>query len=144
MHEVSITGLNRISQPRPNKAGCTILAFFDCEANGFAMNGCAFVRTPRQGLTVWPPKLEANDHARRSVAIADERLRTVMVRQAQASYRALGGTDGEWMPHDPDDTIRRTANREEAARRMAVKQHVETPVADEDAGLHRFLSNGAE
>src|SRR5690606_8318377 len=54
--------------------GNTILAFFDCQANGLTLAGCAFVRTSRQGLTVWPPKLEGAEAARRSVGIADERL----------------------------------------------------------------------
>lgn len=123
MHEVSITGLNRVSHPKPNKGGNTILAFFDCQANGLALTGCAFVRTSRQGLTVWPPKLEGADAARRSVGIADEQLRSVMVRQAQASYRALGGTDGEWI---------KTWDEEK------------TEEADEGNGLRRFLLNGAE
>ena len=123
MHEVTITGLNRVSHPKPNKGGNTILAFFDCQANGLTLAGCAFVRTSRQGLTVWPPKLEGAESARRSVGIADERLRTLMVRQAQASYRALGGTDGEWI---------KTWDEEKSEE------------VDEGNGLRRFLSNGAE
>jgi len=75
------------------------------------------------GLTGWPPKLEGADAARRSVGVADEQLRSVMVRQAQASYCALGGTDGEWI---------KTWDEEE------------TEEADEGKGLRRFLSNGAE
>ncbi|WP_040485449.1 hypothetical protein [Lutibaculum baratangense] len=123
MHEVSITGLSRVSQPKPNKGGNTILAFFDCQANGLALAGCAFVRTARQGLTVWPPKLEGTDAARRSVGITDEHLRKLMVRQAQEVYRALGGTDGEWI---------KTWDEEKSDQ------------ADEGNGLRRFLSNGAE
>lgn len=123
MHEVTITGLNRVSHPKPNKGGNTILAFFDCQANGLTLTGCAFVRTSRQGLTVWPPKLEGAESARRSVGIADERLRTLMVRQAQASYRALGGTDGEWI---------KTWDEEKSEE------------VDEGNGFRRFLSNGAE
>lgn len=123
MHEVSITGLNRVSLPKPNKGGNTILAFFDCQANGLALAGCAFVRTARQGLTVWPPKLEGTDAARRSVGITDEHLCKLMVRQAQEVYRALGGTDGEWI---------KTWDEEKSDQ------------ADEGNGLRRFLSNGAE
>jgi hypothetical protein len=123
MHEVIITGLNRVSQLRPNKGGNTILAFFDCQANGFSLAGCAFVRTARQGLTVWPPRLEGTDVARRSVGITDDHLRKLMVRQAQQAYRALGGTDGEWI---------KTSGKEKLDE------------ADEANGLRRFLSIGGE
>ncbi len=122
MHEVSITGLSRVAQPKPNKGGNIILAFFDCQANGLTLAGCAFVRTARQGLTVWPPKLEGADAARRSVGIADERLRKLMVRRAQEVYRALGGADGEF----------RDCDEEKSGQ------------TDEGSGLRRFLSSGAE
>lgn len=144
MHEVSITGLTRIARPQPNKGGTIVLAFFDCNANGLALHGCAFVRTARRGLTVWPPKLDGIEASRRSVSIADEQLRSVMVRQAQASYRALGGTDGEWMSHDPDDDVRRATNFEAASRRIREKQGLHEEPGEEDGGLHRVLSNGAE
>lgn len=123
MHDVIITGLNRVSQPRPNKAGNTILAFFDCQANGFSLAGCAFVRTARQGLTVWPPKLEGTDGVRRSLGITDDHLRKLMIRQAQEAYRALGGTDGEWI-------------------KALGKEKLDE--AHEANGLRRFLSMGAE
>ncbi|ESR25258.1 hypothetical protein N177_1775 [Lutibaculum baratangense AMV1] len=72
---------------------------------------------------MWPPKLEGTDAARRSVGITDEHLRKLMVRQAQEVYRALGGTDGEWI---------KTWDEEKSDQ------------ADEGNGLRRFLSNGAE
>jgi hypothetical protein len=96
MHEVTITGLTRIAEPKPNKGGNTILAFFDCRTGPFSLHGCAFVRTGRHGLTVWPPKLDGFEGTRRSVTINDEHLRKAMVRQAQEAYRALGGMDGEY------------------------------------------------
>ena len=58
MHEVTITGLTRIAEPTANRTGNSILAFFDCETGGFSLHRCAFVRTARHGLTVWPPKLD--------------------------------------------------------------------------------------
>lgn len=67
MHEVTITGLTRSTKATPNRAGYRILAFFDCEAGGFNLRGCAFVRTPRNGLTVWPPKLTGQNSERCSV-----------------------------------------------------------------------------
>ena len=103
MNDVTIMGLNRVSNPRPNKGGSTVLAWFDCQVNGFLMQGCAFVRTARRGLTVWPPKIDGPESSRRSVTFADEKLRKEMVREAQSAYRALGGTDGEWIRHDEED-----------------------------------------
>lgn len=96
MFDVTITGLHRIAEPKPNRANATILAFFDCIVGPIALQGCAFVRTARNGLTVWPPKLDGFESTRRSITLADEHLRKEMVREAQAVYRALGGKDGEY------------------------------------------------
>lgn len=152
MTDVTIMGLNRVSNPRPNKGGSTVLAWFDCQVNGFLMQGCAFVRTARRGLTVWPPKIDGPESTRRSVTFADEKLRKEMVREAQSAYRALGGTDGEWIRHDEEDA-------EEAAARYARERQTVANVAsvagqepetadparggDAADGLHRFLSTGA-
>jgi len=124
---VTITGLNRVTRPKVGSNGFTILAYFDCEANGFSLLGCAFVRTPRRGLTVWPPKLEGPD-TRRSLTITNDQLRQEMARQAQAAYRALGGTDGEWIRDDDEDT--QTTSRTEVS-------------IEEDRGLQRYLSASA-
>lgn len=160
MHEVNITGLTRITAPRPNAGGSTVLAWFDCEANGFAFHGCAFVRTPRRGLTVWPPKIEGRDDSRRSITIADEHLRKAMVSRAQATYRALGGTDGEWIRDEEADAAEAGARhlREHGAeaearrenafyaapRRMEVRRTVTRVDASEaDEGLQRFISSAS-
>lgn len=135
MNDVTIVGLNRVSNPKPNKGGSTVLAFFDCQSNGFLLQGCAFVRTPRHGLSVWPPKLDRPESARRSVTFADERLRQVMVRAAQSAYRALGGTDGEWMPYDEERSAENAAAAAESVRSRA-------SVA-EDEGVRRFLATDA-
>lgn len=100
MPKVTVTGLTRLTKTQPNKNGHTVLAFFDCETSGFSLHGCAFVRTVRNGLTVWPPKLEHGIDSRRHVGITDEHLRKEMTRRAQETYRALGGTDGEWCDDD--------------------------------------------
>ncbi|WP_172332216.1 hypothetical protein [Mangrovicoccus sp. HB161399] len=143
MHEVTITGLTRVSRPKPNRAGYRILAFFDCEASGFILHGCAFVRTPRNGLTVWPPKLTGSNAERCAVEVQSEHLRKELVRCAQDAYRALGGTDGEWMPHDPDDLERRAENSAAASRRIQLKHAIATENAETE-GLKRFLSDGVE
>lgn len=97
MNAVTITGLNRVSSPKANKGGSTVLAFFDCDANGFSLHGCALVRTPRHGLTVWPPKLDGPEGGRRFILFADDSLRHAVMLHAREAYRALGGTDAEWI-----------------------------------------------
>lgn len=133
MHEVTITGLTRSAKATPNKAGYRILAFFDCEVEGFGFRGCAFVRTPRNGLTVWPPKLTGPNAERCGVEIKSEHLRKEMVRCAQDAYRALGGTDGEWIRYD-DET--------EDFRNQ--KQKASDVFDNDSAGLQRFLNGGAD
>ena len=100
MHEVKITGLNFVSHAKANKGGSVVLAFFDCQAGGFNLQGCAFVRTVRHGLTVWPPKLEGRDQMRRSITFSDEGLRATILHYAQAAFHAMGGTEGDWLTHD--------------------------------------------
>jgi hypothetical protein len=97
MNAVTITGLHRVSNPKPNKGGSMVLAYFDCEANGFGLQGCALVRTPKHGLTVWPPKLEGPESFRRSIVIMHDALRHALMLHAREAYRALGGTDAEWI-----------------------------------------------
>ena len=141
MHAVTITGLNRVSSPKPNKGGSTILAYFDCEANGFAFQGCAFVRTPRFGLTVWLPKLDTPHSIRPNVAtIADGSLRAAMVRAAQAAYRALGGTDGEWMAADEETAA---SNAVEMRERLERRRQQEEEEVGDASGLKRFLAEDA-
>lgn len=133
MHEVTITGLTRSTKATPNRAGYRILAFFDCEVEGLGLRGCAFVRTPRNGLTVWPPKLSGPMAERCGVEIKSEHLRKTLVRCAQDAYRALGGTDGEWIRYD-DET-----------EDFRIQKQKASDVLDSDsAGLQRFLNGGAD
>ncbi len=101
--DVKITGMHRVMGPQPNQAGFSILAFFECDANDFHFRGCAFVRTPRGGLTVWPPKVQNPEDSRRNVSLRSEQLREDMVTAVQETYRALGGTDGEYASHDDEE-----------------------------------------
>lgn len=158
MHEVTITGLTRITEPKPNKGGSTVLAWFDCDTGSFALQGCAFVRTARRGLTVWPPKIDGKEGARRAVAITDESLRKAMVSRAQETYRALGGTDGEWIRADEADAgeaagrysrentteEREAEEREEGASiRREVKVRRRPGPIEVDQGLQRFISGAS-
>lgn len=141
MHELTITGLNRIPDPQPNAGGSTVLAWFDARVGGLQLYGCAFVKTAKYGLTVWPPKLDSGP--RRSVMIVDDSLRSALTRAAQTAYRALGGTDGEYLRMldaggDPDPANPRAANYQAASRRIRAKD-TEVPAVDADAGLRRML-----
>ncbi len=93
---VTITGLTRVSNPKANRGGSTILAYFSCELQGIELRGCALVRTRGGGLVAWPPNIEAQDN-RRAVCIADDSLRHGMMLHAREAYRALGGTDAEYI-----------------------------------------------
>jgi hypothetical protein len=97
MPQVAITGLIRIDKPRPNQGGSSVLAWFDCEVVGFALRGCALVRTTKNGLVAWPPKIEGPEGHRRSIAITDDSIRHAMMINARAVYQALGGTDADWV-----------------------------------------------
>ena len=94
---VAITGLRRVRDPKPNRGGAIILAHFDCEARGLVFVGCAFVRTARGGLVAWLPRLDGKEGERRFVAFTDDSLRHAMMLHAREAYRALGGTDAEWV-----------------------------------------------
>ena len=106
--QVQITGLTRVGKPKPNRTGQTILAFFDCEMRGLEMIGCALVRTKSGGLVAWPPKLD-DDDPRRRVRITDDSLRHGMMLYAREAYRALGGTDAEYIgksiPMSPQELL---------------------------------------
>lgn len=107
MDDVSLISLSRVRDPVPNQGGSVVLAYFDCVARGIAINGCAFVRTSRGGLTVWPPRLTGPEATRRSVTFVDSPLRQHLTNLAQQGYQALGGTDGGWVPRaEADQTAR--------------------------------------
>jgi len=129
-NSVTITGLSRVTKPKPNRHGFIILAYFDCEANGFGLQGCCLVRTPKNGLVVWPPKLDQPDSPRRALTITDDSLRHAMMQHAREAYRALGGTDAEWIGSSIPMGLREIREKEEER-------------GSEDGGLQRFLLNSA-
>lgn len=95
-NSITITGLSLVNKPKPNKGGNVILAYFDCDAHGFFLKGCALVRTPNKGLVAWPPNMLSNDGLR-SIRISDDSMRHEMMMRAREAYRALGGTEAEWV-----------------------------------------------
>ena len=104
MPDVTITGLNIVARPRPNAGGSRILAHFDCKVAGIELRGCVLVRTNKDGMVAWPPKLEGPEAVRRSVAFVDDALRHALMSSARDVYRMMGGTEAEWVKGKLDAT----------------------------------------
>ena len=94
---IEIMGLTRYHDAKPNAGGATVLASFDVVVRGIALRGCALTRTKRQGLVAWPPHMQ-DELGRFSVRFRDDSLRHAIMTAARDAYRALGGTDAEWVP----------------------------------------------
>ncbi|MEF2548847.1 hypothetical protein VQ045_16940 [Aurantimonas sp. E1-2-R+4] len=105
--QIKIMGLSIVDQ-RPNKAGNTIVAFFDCEARGMALRHCALMRTVKGGLVASPPRVELTSGRCNGIWIVDSALQHAVMMAARAVYLAMGGTKAEWLKHEdwralPDD-----------------------------------------
>lgn len=96
--EIRITGLSMVTKAQPHPSGVQFLAYFDAEVRGFALRGCVLVKTAKNGLVALPPKVEAPDASRRSIAIIDNSLRHQLMMAARDVYRMMGGTEAEWTP----------------------------------------------
>lgn len=137
-HDIEIFGISRIPVPKPSPSGSVVLATFDARLNAITLHGCAFMRTARQGLTVLPPRIDNGGRRERyAIEFADD-LRNQTVRAVQEAYRAIGGTDGEWMPRE-DDEIPRAA-RLSATARAVVVETIKRGDGDAEDGLRRFLA----
>ena len=89
MEFVTITGitLNR------GKGRCNVIAYFNASICGLIeLRGCSLIRTEKDGLAVYPPRLDKND-PRRGVSIIDTQLLNAMQVAARKAYRAIGGDD---------------------------------------------------
>lgn len=95
MNNVEIVGLQRLSKPQPQKGGSLILAHFDCRVNGFRLARCALARTPKGGLTIWPPRLDNPRGGQSYIVLEDAALREDMTKHALAAYQALGGVEAD-------------------------------------------------
>lgn len=104
MEAVTITGLDRVRDPKPSDAGHTILAYFSADVGVFSFKGFALVRTARQGIAAWLPKLDdKRHHNQRSVTLNDEPTRNAILKAAREMYILMGGTDADWRSRDEDD-----------------------------------------
>ncbi|MEF2545954.1 hypothetical protein VQ045_02135 [Aurantimonas sp. E1-2-R+4] len=97
--QIKIKGLSIVDQ-RPNKAGNTIIAFFDCEARGMLLRQCALMRTAKGGLSASPPRVELSSRRCNGVWFMDCALSHAVMDAARTVYIAMGGTMAEWIKHE--------------------------------------------
>lgn len=97
MEQVTITGLDRVREPKPTPNGHLILAYFAADIGVFSIKGCAMVRTARGGLAAWLPSMsDPKAKTMRAIALNDDMTRNALLRAALKMYRMMGGTDAEW------------------------------------------------
>ena len=77
--QIIVTGLSTIEDPKPNKRGDMIVAFFDFRADFVTMKGASLVLLQSGGITTWEPLAKDDRLPRRSVQMTGE------VRQRVAS-----------------------------------------------------------
>ncbi|MBA3667945.1 MAG: hypothetical protein H0W65_09510 [Sphingomonas sp.] len=105
METIIITGLERVRELRPSKNGHTILAYFSADIGVFSFKGCVLVRTARQGIAAWLPRLEdPRSDRQRSVTLNDEPTRNALLKEAREMYIRMGGTEAEWRPREDEET----------------------------------------
>lgn len=104
MQSVTITGLEMVRELRISKNGHTTLAYFSATVGVFSLKGCLLVRTARQGIAAWLPRLdEPKAHLNRSITLNDEQTRYALLKAARDMYILMGGTDAEYHSHDDDE-----------------------------------------
>jgi hypothetical protein len=86
---VNITGLNLVRNPKPNKSSYTVLAYFNCLANGIGLDGCALMH--KSGVFTISPPLIIDDTHQKRISIADPDLRDEILGSILLAYRGLGG-----------------------------------------------------
>jgi hypothetical protein len=130
---VQITGLKIIKNPRPNKSGYVVLAFFNCAANGFELDGCALMQL--KGMISISPPLIIDDTHQKRISIADPDLRDEITGSILLAYRGLGGK----IPGD-GGTANGKIPQEDQPKRAAMSA---TVPAENDEGLARFMRGAA-
>jgi hypothetical protein len=103
VQDVTITGLERVRELRQSRNGHTILAYFSADIGVFSIRGCVLVRTARQGIAAWLPRLDdQRAHNYRSITLNDEATRNALLKAAREMYIRMGGTEAEWRPYNDD------------------------------------------
>ena len=123
MEHVQITGLEMPRTVRITERGHSILAHFSCDVGVFSFRGCVLVRTNRDGIAAWLPRLD--DHrggTMRSVTLNDEPTRNAILKAAREMYIRMGGKHAAWTPRELDE---------------------DAPDEPETGGVVRFLNSDA-
>ena len=99
--EIQITSINLVGRRTSMRTGLRDIAQFNCDIGRLVrLKGCRLMRTDTNGLTVWLPTFhDEKGVVLKSVAIIDDSLRHRLMEAARNAYRALGGTEAEWVPH---------------------------------------------
>jgi hypothetical protein len=128
-----ITGLNIVRNPKPNKSGFSVLAWFNVLANGIGLDGCALMH--RNGMLCISPPLIIDDTHQKRIAIVDPDLRDEITGSILLAYRGLGGkVPGDAVPAGG------VIPKQDQARPAAVPA-----IGDESdtEGLARFMTGAA-
>lgn len=128
MTDIQIIGLsiNFHSKETPN--GHCILAYFDAKVHPFIVKGCALVRTNKQGLAVWMPRLDsARQQATRCVVLTDEQTRHRVLIAAREMFIRMGGEGAEWRSRDDFDSEGRPLHPHRGCDVEGYPTHTEHP-----------------
>ena len=88
--DVTITGLTRVQQPKPNTKGDTVLGYFDCETDMMTVEGAVLVkRASDGGITMWEP-VTSDKHPKRRIKFSSG-VRESISSAAKAVYLQFGG-----------------------------------------------------
>lgn len=140
MEDITITGLERLLEPKMNRRGHTVLAYFTADVGVFRLHGCLLVRTAKSGLAAWLPNLDdPQARRRRSITLLDEATRNALMQAAREMYIRMGGTDADWRPRDDaaeawdftDQPDARDIPAEPERRMIGVKRTITRIAADD-------------
>jgi hypothetical protein len=104
MTDIQVIGLTINYHTKPTPRGHCILAYFDAKVGPFIIKGCALVRTVKQGLATWMPRLDdTRQHHQRALVLVDEPTRHQLLIAAREMYVRMGATGAEWRSRDDFD-----------------------------------------
>lgn len=152
METVTITGMEIVANPKPSPQNNTVLAYFTADVGVFSIKGCLLIRTARQGIAAWLPRLDhPNQHNQRRITLNDEPTRNAMLQSARDMYILMGGKEAEWRKGEDRDEAEPEQDSDNsqtsAPARMPVTVEVRKTVTKrppaievgDKAGVERFL-----
>ncbi|MBC7238308.1 MAG: hypothetical protein H5T69_20910 [Chloroflexi bacterium] len=87
---IAITGLTRVTAPKPNRGGDIIVAYFDAQIEWLTINGAVLVKLASGELTTWEPLAKDDRLPRRSMKMAGA-VRREVAQVALPLFEAMGG-----------------------------------------------------